>query len=83
MFSTSFIDFPLYFISKVSLLNLFDIQLSHSTYTSGRKFISINFRPPPLHSSQRPPCTLKLNLPGLYPLITASVNNENKLRISV
>ena len=45
---------------------------SHFTNTSGKKFISISFNPPPLQFSHLPPVTLKLNLPGLYPLIKDS-----------
>ena len=37
--------------------------------TSGKKFISINFIPPPLQVSHLPPETLKENRPALYPLI--------------
>ena len=77
------IDFPLYLTSRVSLLNLFPLHTSHSTNTSGRKFISINFIPPPLQFSHLPPETLKLNLPGLYPLIFDSTVSENNFLISL
>ena len=76
-------DLPLYLTSRVSLLNLLPLQTSHSTKTSGRKFISINFIPPPLQFSHLPPATLKLNLPGLYPLIFASTVSEKSFLISL
>ena len=37
------------------------------TYTFGRKLISIFRSPSPWHASHRPPFTLKLNRPALYP----------------
>lgn len=39
--NTSEIDLPLYLTSRVSRLYLLPLQVSHGTYTSGRKFISI------------------------------------------
>ena len=56
-------DLPLYFTWRVSLLYLAPWQVSQETYTSGRKFISIFSVPSPLQASQRPPLTLKENLP--------------------
>ena len=41
------------------------LQTGHVTQTSARKSISSRFEPLPSHASQRPPCTLKLNRPGL------------------
>jgi hypothetical protein len=43
------------------------------TYTSDKKFISIFKTPSPEQASHRPPFTLKLNRPGLYPRIFASL----------
>src|ERR1700680_2807941 len=83
IFKTSEIDLPLYLISSVSLLYLFPLQVSQFTYTSERKFISIFRKPAPKQVLQRPPTTLKENLPGLYPLIFASGIMENKFLISV
>ena len=80
---TSEMDFPLKRTSSVSRLNRFPWQVSHSTYTSGRKFISMTFNPPPVHVSQRPPATLKLKRPGLYPRICASGVCVNRLLISL
>src|SRR5690606_29466843 len=51
--------------------------------TSGKKFISITRIPAPWQVSHRPPFTLKLNLPGLYPLIMDSGVWVNRLRISL
>ena len=65
MSKMSEIDLFLNFTDKVSLLNLLPLHSSHSTKTSGKKFISIFFIPAPVHSSHLPPFTLKLNLPGL------------------
>ena len=39
--------------------------------------------PSPWHASQRPPFTLKENLPGLYPLVFASGKPENHSRMGV
>ena len=39
--------------------------------------------PSPVQDSQRPPFTLKENLPGLYPLIFDSGSFANKSRICV
>ena len=64
----SWIFLSLNLISRVSSLNLFPLHISHSTYKSGRKCISTFTQPSPLQFSHLPPSTLKLNLPGLYPL---------------
>ena len=61
---------------------LFPSQISQVIHTSGRKFISNFIEPAPLHASQRPPLTLKLKWPGVYPLSLDSVVCENNLRIS-
>ena len=73
--------FPLYFTSKVSLLYRFPWQTSQGTYTSGRKCISIFKIPSPAQASQRPPFTLKLNRPFLYPLALASDVAAKRSRI--
>ena len=75
---TSYIFFPLYLTSRVSLLYRFPPHTSHGTYTSGRKFISILMIPSPQQFSHLPPFTLKLNLPFLYPFAFASVVAANK-----
>ena len=54
---------------------------SQSTYTSGRKFISILIVPSPEHASQRPPLTLKLKRPGWYPRALASGVSQNSVRM--
>ena len=56
---------------------LFPLQTSQGTYTSGKKCISILLTPSPEQASHLPPFTLNENLPGLYPLILASVVVEN------
>src|SRR5215217_741810 len=81
--STSLIDFPLYLISSVSLLYLLPLHFSQCTYTSGKKFISITFIPPPSHTSQRPLFTLKEKRPAVYPLIFASGTAAYSVLISV
>src|SRR6185369_4061365 len=83
MFSTSDIDLPLNRISSVSRLYLLPLHLSHSTYTSGRKFISMVRIPPPWHSSHLRLFTLKENLPGVYPLILASGTCANSCLTSL
>ena len=79
----SAIDLSLYFISNVSLLYLFPLQISHSTYTSAKKCISIFLTPSPSQFSHRPPLTLNENLPGLYPLAADSFKPANQSRIGV
>ena len=83
MFKTSEIFLPLYFTVKVSLLYLFPLHTSHLTYTSGRKCISTFIIPSPSQASHLPPLTLKLNLPGLYPLALASWVPANSSLIGV
>ena len=73
--------FPLYFTSSVSRLQRFPPQTSQGTYTSGRKCISILMIPSPEQASQRPPFTLKLNLPLLQPFAFASAVEANRSRI--
>ena len=82
MASTSAMDRPLYCISRLSLLYRFPPHSSQVTYTSGRKCISILNRPSPLHASQRPPLTLKLNRPGPYPRtrLWGSLENTSRIR---
>ena len=80
--STSAIFLPLNLIAKVSLLYLLPPQTSHGTYTSGRKCISIFLTPSPQQASQRPPLTLKENLPLSYPCIFASLVFVNTSLIS-
>ena len=60
----------------------FPLQTSHSIQTSGKKFISSFMDPAPEQASQRPPFTLKLNVPGVYPRSLESVVFANNLRIS-
>src|SRR5690606_24829082 len=76
--STSEIDLPLYFISRVTRLYRLPSHTSHFTYTFGRKFISILFRPAPSHASHLPPFTLMENLPILYHLIFDSGSAANR-----
>ena len=45
--------------ASVSELKRRPPQTSHSTFTSGRKLISIVFTPWPSQASQRPPAVLK------------------------
>src|SRR5579872_1264603 len=70
-------------MDNASLLYRFPLQTSQVTYTSGRNCISIFITPSPLQCSHRPPFTLKLNLPGPYPLIFASGTFAQIFRISV
>src|SRR5699024_12250634 len=70
--NTSAMFFPLNVISNVSLLYLFPSHTSQGTYTSGKKCISIFNIPSPRQASQRPPFTLKLKRPFLYPRTLAS-----------
>ena len=79
----SAMDFPRYFTSRVSRLYRLPSQISHVTYTSGKKFISILIIPSPWQDSQRPPFTLNENRPGLYPLIFDSGSFANKSRMCV
>ena len=80
---TSEIDFPLYLTSSVSLLYLFPWQDSQFTKTLGKKSISTNLTPAPLHVSHLPPFTLNEKAPCFNPLIFDSVSEENKFLISV
>src|SRR5262249_26566571 len=82
-FKRSAIDRPLNWIDSVSLLYRFPRQTSHSTYTLGRKLISIFRRPSPWHASHLPPFTLKLNLPALYPRARDSGSIAYSSRIGV
>ena len=75
--------FPLYLISRVSLLYRLPLHTSQGTYMSGRKCISIFKSPSPEHASLRPPRTLKLNLPELYPRAFASCVEAKSSRMSV
>src|SRR5204863_221517 len=56
--STSPIDLPRQVAASVSLLKRAPLQASQTTFTSGRKLISIVFNPWPSHSGQRPPDVL-------------------------
>ena len=58
------------------------LHISQVIQTSGRKFISSFIEPAPLHASQRPPLTLKLKWPGVYPLSLDRVVCENNFLIS-
>ena len=74
---------PLYLISSVSRLYRFPPQISQCTKTSGKKCISTLITPSPLQASQRPPFTLKLNLPGVYPRERDSGVAENNSLMGV
>src|SRR4030065_102709 len=80
--STSAMFFPLYLISRVSLLYLFPLHISQGIYTGGRKCISTLISPSPRQDSHLPPDRLKLNLEGVYPLILESDTCENNSRIN-
>src|SRR5260221_9200086 len=80
--STSPMDFSLKRMSGASGVNRLPRQASQLTDTSGRKLISILFRPWPSHSSQRPPETLKENRERPYPRIFASGMFANNSRMS-
>ena len=82
MSRTSEMFFPLYEMPSVSLLYLFPWHSLHSTYTSGRKFISIFRTPSPWQLSHLPPLTLKENLPSRYPRTCASLVEANSFLIS-
>src|SRR5687767_2261244 len=83
MSSTSAIDdLSLNSTCNVSRLKRLPWQTSHGTYTSGKNCISIRSSPCPWHASQRPPCTLKENLPGLYPRILLSGSSAYNFLIS-
>ena len=56
--SRSPIDLPRQRIDSVSVLKRRPRQESHSTFTSGRKFISMVCMPWPSQASQRPPAVL-------------------------
>ena len=60
-------------------------QLSYdskkTTFTDGRKFISMTLMPAPLHSSQRPPETLKEKREALKPRTLASGVASKRLRM--
>ena len=57
--------FSLYITWSVSRLKRWPPHTGQVTQTSARKSISSRFEPLPSQASQRPPCTLKLNRPGL------------------
>ena len=80
--STSPMFFSFHFTSSVSGVNRFPRHDSHVTDTSGRKLISIFFKPCPSHSSQRPPATLNENRLAVYPRIFASGVLANNWRMS-
>ncbi len=55
---------PRYSIASVSVLKRRPPQVSQSTFTSGRKLISIVRTPCPSQASQRPPAVLNEKRPG-------------------
>src|SRR3989344_728163 len=75
--------FFLYFTSSVSFINRLPLHTSHVTYTVGRKCISTATKPLPWHASQRPPFTLKLNLPGPHPRARLSSLMAKRSRMCV
>ena len=83
MSNTSLMVFPLYLTSNVSRLYLLPLHTSHGTVISGKKYISISLTPAPSHASQRPPLTLKENLPALKPRTLASIVEAKSSLIAV
>jgi hypothetical protein len=81
--STSAIVFHLYFICKVSGLYLFQQHSSHSTYTGGKKCISIFFTQSQSQIRHFHFFVLKLNLHNSYHLIFASSVIEKTSLIGV
>ena len=81
MDSTSEMECPLNITSSVSLLYRLPPHTSHGTYTSGRKSIDTFVDPAPPQASHRPPLTLKLKRPGLYPRIFASGSSAKRSRM--
>src|ERR1041385_3895340 len=71
-----------HFTASVSGVNRWPAHVSQCTVTSGRKLISILFRPWPSHSGQRPSATLNENRLGPYPRILASGTLANSRRMS-
>ena len=63
--STSAMECPLYFTSRVSRSNRLPSQTGQETHMSARKSISTRVAPLPSQASHRPPRTLKLKRPGL------------------
>ena len=64
---------PLNKMAKVSGLKRRPPQTSHSTWTSGRKLISMRCIPWPSQASQRPPAVLKEKRLAVNPRMRASV----------
>src|SRR3990167_10776516 len=83
MHKMSYMFFFLYLTSSVSLVKRLPLHTSHVTYTVGKKCISTAMVPLPSHVSQRPPFTLKENLPGPHPRRRASAVSANRSRIKV
>ena len=81
--STSLIFLPLYLTARVSFLYLLPRHSLQTTFTEGRKFISMTLMPAPLHSSQRPPGTLKEKRPALKPRTFASGVASKRVRMSL
>ena len=73
--------FPLNRACRVSRVNRFPSQTGQVTQTSARKSISSRFEPFPWQASHRPPATLKLNRPALYPRDLASGSFVYRSRI--
>ena len=78
----SAMDLPDTVAARVSRLKREPPQDSQGTRTSGRKFIATLTWPWPLHSSQRPPLTLKEKRPGAKPRTRASGRAAKSFRIS-
>ena len=81
--STSLMFFPLYLTASVSFLYLRPRHSLQTTFTEGRKFISMTLMPAPLHSSHLPPGTLNENLPALNPRTLASGVASKRFLISL
>jgi len=78
----SAIDRARYRTARVSRLKRRPLHASHGTKTSGKKFMATLVCPWPLHSSQRPPLTLKEKRPGPNPRTFASGSAAKSLLIS-
>ena len=66
-------------MSRVSRLYLLPSQTGQVTYISGRKYISIRWRPSPRQCSHRPPFALNEKRAGEYPRARASGTRAKQL----
>ena len=74
---------PRTFTSSTSGLYRFPPHSSHGTWTSAMNTISTSSAPAPSQSSQRPPSTLKLNVPGrVFPLARERSVGEDRADLS-